>query len=62
MVKLFHEKIMIKRILVSEKELTDINLERLKNALVYITNNLINYDDNMYLSSDSLIDINNLTG
>ena len=48
------------KILIFEKELSDINFERLKNALVYIKNNLIDSDDNMYLNVDSLIDINNV--
>ena len=42
------------------KGLSDINFERLKNTLVYIKNNLIDSDDKMYLSVDSLIDINNI--
>ena len=44
----------------SEKELSHINFERLKNALVYIKKNLIDSDDHMYLAVDSLIDINNI--
>ena len=39
------EKIMLKEILLSEKGLSDINFERLKNVLVYIKNNLIDSDD-----------------
>ena len=39
-------RILLERIWVSEKE--------------YITNNLIDFDNNMYLAVDSLIDINNL--
>ena len=42
------------------KGLSDINFERLKNTLVYIKNNLIDSDNKMYLSVDSLIDINNI--
>ena len=42
------------------KGLSDINFERLRNTLVYIKNNLIDSDDKMYLSVDSLIDINNI--
>ena len=33
-------KIILKKILISEKELRDINFERLKNALVYIKKKL----------------------
>ena len=51
---------MLKKILVSEKELSDINFKRLKNVLVYIKNNLIDSNDNIYLTVDSLIDINNM--
>ena len=36
---------MLKEILLSEKGLSDINFERLKNVLVYIKNNLIDSDD-----------------
>ena len=36
MVITFDEKIILERILVSEKELNDINFERLKKALTYI--------------------------
>ena len=54
-------KIKIK-ILISEKELTDPNYERLKKAMSNIENNLIeiDYGGNMYLTVDSLIDINNI--
>ena len=34
--------------------------ERLKKPLTHIKNNLINYDNNMVLSIDSLIDRNNI--
>ena len=54
------QKIMLEKTLVSEKELSDINFERLKNVLVYLKNNLIDSDDNMYLTVDSLIDMNNV--
>ena len=56
-----NEKIMLEKILVSEKELSDINFQRMKNTLVYIKNNLIDSDDNMYLTADSLTDLNNIT-
>ena len=56
-----NRKIKIK-ILISEKELTDPNYERLKKAMSNIENNLIDidYGGNMYLTVDSLIDINNI--
>ena len=56
-----NEKIMLEKILVSEKELSDINFQRMKNTLMYIKNNLIDSDDNMYLTADSLTDLNNIT-
>ena len=37
-----------KKTLVCEKELSDINFERLKNALVNMKNNLIDFDDDKY--------------
>ena len=46
--------------MVSEKEMSDINFERLKSLLVYIKNNLIDSEDNMYFTVDSLININNI--
>ena len=52
---------MLEKILVSEKELSDISFQRMKNTLVYIKNNLIDSDDNMYLTADSLTDLNNIT-
>ena len=61
MIKKGNEKIMLEKILVSEKELSDINFQRMKNTLVYIKNNLIDSDDNMYLTADSLTDLNNIT-
>ena len=60
MVKTHGEKSMLEKILISEKELSDINFERLKNMLVYIKDNFIDSDDNKYLTVDSLIDINNI--
>ena len=44
--------------MVFEKELNEINFERLKNALVYIKDNLTDSDNKIYLTVDSLIDIN----
>ena len=49
----------VKKILVSEKKLSDTNFERLKWIGVH-KNNLIDFDDNMYLTVDSLTDINNI--
>ena len=47
--------------MVSEKKLSDINFERLKKALTYKSNKLIDSDDDMYLTAaDSLIDIKNI--
>ena len=51
---------MLRIILVSEKELSDINFERLKQALVYINNNSIDSDSNIYLDFHLLVDINNI--
>ena len=48
---------MPKKIVISEKEIGDISFERLEKALIYIRNNLINSNDNIYLTVDSLIDI-----
>ena len=55
------EKNLLEKILLSEKEMIYINVEKLKNALACIKNNLIDFDDNMYLTNDSLEDINNIT-
>ena len=49
----------IKEIVISEKEFTD-TIKDYKNALVYIKNNLIDSDDNMYLIVHSFIEINNI--
>ena len=49
------EKAMLEKILVSEKELSDINFER----LTYIKKNLID-SDSMYLTVDSLINSRNI--
>ena len=48
------------KILVSEKEFNDINFERLKKELAYTKNNLIDSDKSMYLTVNSLADINNI--
>ena len=52
--------VVLKEILISEKDFTKTNYERLKKALVYIKNDLINFDGNIYLAVDSLIEINNI--
>ena len=39
----------------------DINFKRLEKALVHIKNSLIDSDNSVYLTVDSLIDINNIT-
>ena len=46
--------------LVSETEFNDINFERLKKELAYIKNNLIDSDNSMYLTVNSLTDIKNI--
>ena len=50
------EKILLEKVLVTEKEMCNIRFERLKSALVYIKNNLIL----ILLTVTSLIDINNI--
>ena len=45
--------------LISERELIDINFDKIKKALRYVKNNLI-YSDNIYFTVDSLIVINNI--
>ena len=54
---MFH---VMKQILISEKQCTKTNYKRLSEALVYIKNNLIDTDGGMYLTVDSLIQINNI--
>ena len=54
------EKIILRDTLVSEKRLNYINFKRFEKALVYIKNNLIDSDNIVYLTVDSLIDINSL--
>ena len=52
----------VKKILVSQ-ELSDINFERLTKAMVYMKSNLIDSDNNMYLTVDQLIGVNkSITG
>ena len=55
MVVTCYEKGMLEKILVSEKDLSDINFER----LTYIKNNLID-SDSIYLTVDSLINSRNI--
>ena len=50
---------MCKKILISEKVSGYINFERLRKALIYIKSNLIDSDNKIYLTVDSLININN---
>ena len=47
------EKVTLEKKMVSERELSD-------KKLMYTKNNLIDSDDNLYLTVDSLIDINNM--
>ena len=51
---------MLTKILFSERELSDINFRRLLKALIYIRNNLIDSDNNIYLTADPLIDTNSI--
>ena len=51
----------IPEILISQKEFTETNSKRLHKALVYIENNLMDSDGGMYLTVDSLIEINKIT-
>ena len=50
----------IKEILISEKEVTKTNYKRLQEALVNVKNNLINNDGGLYLTVNSLIEINSI--
>ena len=50
----------IKEILISEKDFSETNYKRLQKVLVCIENNLIDSDGGMYLTVDSLIEINNI--
>ena len=51
----------MRKILISEKEFTENNYKSLEKALAYIENNLIDPVGGMYLTVDSLIEINNIT-
>ena len=50
----------IKEILISEKEVTKTNYKRLQEALVNVKNNLIDTDGGLYLTVNSLIEINSI--
>ena len=50
----------IKETLMSEKEFTETDYKRLQEAFVYIKNNLIDTDSSIYLTVDSLIEVNNI--
>ena len=50
----------LKEILISEKEFTETNYKRFQKALAYIEINLIHSDGGMYLTIDSLKEINNI--
>ena len=50
----------IKEILISEKEFNETNYKRLQEASGYIGNSFVDSDGGMYLTVDSLIEINNL--
>ena len=52
------KKLLQTKYLTQKKELSDINYERLEKTSIYIKNNLDNSDKNMYLNTDSLIEIN----
>ena len=51
---------MIKETLITEKEFTDTNYGRLKIVFVFTKRDLIDSDGNMYLTNDSLAEINNI--
>lgn len=53
------EKTILRKLLLSENELSNINFERLKKGLIYIKK-LVDSDEIMYLTVDSLIHINNI--
>ena len=54
---------MIKETLFSDKDFANNYPESLKKCLVFMKNNLIDFDDNMYLTVNFLIEINNkITG
>ena len=50
----------LKEILISEKEVTKTNYERLEKNLVGVKKKLIDSEGSMYLTVDSLIELNNI--
>ena len=60
MITTCNEKNLLEKVLLSEKEMVYINVEKLKHALARIKNNFTDFDDNMYLTVDSLEDISNI--
>ena len=50
----------IKEILISRREFPETDYKRLQKAKVYIGNDLIDSDGGLYLTADSLIEINNI--
>ena len=57
--EIFKTQNLLKKV-VLRKKLSDINPERQGKPLAYIKNNLTDSDNNMYLTVDLLIDINNI--
>ena len=51
---------MLRKLLVLEKLLGNIDFKRFEKAFVYMKNNLFDSGNNMYLAVDSLIDIDNI--
>ena len=51
----------IKEILIPKTEFTETNQKRLRKALIYIKNNLIDSDGNMYQTADFFKETNNIT-
>ena len=51
---------MLEKILVSKKEFSDIDFERVRNALVQIKKSPFDSDDNMYLNVHSLRNMNTI--
>ena len=46
--------------LILEKEFTETNYKRFQEALIYLKHNLIDINGSMYLTVDSLMEINNI--
>ena len=51
---------MLRKLLVLEKLLGNIDFKKFEKAFVYMKNNLFDSGNNMYLAVDSLIDIDNI--